>query len=122
MSSRDKRVPTDDDPTIEEEAPDLDLSKTDRIEQPTFVSASHDSSGIVEHDERGQARWKWVTEQDGPPSDADKTFDQLEALKNDRLALEESAKAEPAPHPKSGYDPYETKTKTNETKPPRKRS
>jgi hypothetical protein len=121
MSSRDKRLPTDDDPTVEEEAPDLDLSQTDRIERPTFVSARDDGPGAVEHDERGQARWKWATEHEGPSSDVEKTFDQLEALTNDRLALEDSPAAEPTPNPQSGYDPYETKTKTNAPQPPRKR-
>ena len=108
MNSRDVRVPTDDDPTVEEEAPDFDPSRTDQIEKPTFVSARGDSSGVVEHDERGQARWKWVTEDGAPSKDAEQTFDQLEALTNDRLAIEESPAAEQKPSPESGYNPYDT--------------
>jgi hypothetical protein len=108
MSSRDIRVLKDDDPTVEEEAPDFDPSSTDQIERPTFVAARETGPGTVEHDERGQARWKWATEHEGASSETEKTFDELEALTNDRLALEEPAGAERAPGPQSGYNPYDT--------------
>jgi hypothetical protein len=120
MSSRDIRVLEDDYPTVEEEAPDFDPSRTDQVERPTFVSARDDGPGAVEHDESGQARWTWATEQDGPSSEAEKTFDELEALTNDRLALEDSPAAEPAPSPQSGYNPYDTKS-PQPPQPPRKR-
>jgi len=117
MSSRDKRPPIDDDPTVEEEAPDFDpSSRTDQIERPTFVSVRDDTAGTVEHDERGQARWKWATEHEGPASETEKTFNQLEALTNDGLALEDSA-PEPAPGSRSGYNPYDTNT----TPPPKRK-
>ena len=98
---------TDDDPTVEEEAPDFDPSGTDELERPTFAAVRDDSAGSVEHDDRGQARWKWATEHQGPASETERTFDQLEALTNDKLALEESA-PEPTAGPQSGYNPYDT--------------
>jgi hypothetical protein len=52
MNPRDARPLTDDDPTVEEEAPDFDPTRTDQIEKPTFVSAREDSAGSGEHDER----------------------------------------------------------------------
>src|SRR5215471_19436655 len=107
MSSRDIRPPTDDDPTVEEEAPEFDPSRTDQLERPTFAAVRDDSAGTVEHDDRGQAVWKWATEHEGPATEAEKTFDHLEALTNDRLALEDPA-AKPAPGPRSGYNPYDT--------------
>jgi len=122
MNPRDVRVLTDDDPTVEEEAPDIEpLSRTDQIERPTFVSARDHGPGTVEHDERGQARWKWATEREGPSKEADRTFDQLEALANDRLSLEEPAAPEPAPIPQSGYNPYDTNSPPPKAppKPPR---
>lgn len=121
MSSRDVRVLTDDDPTVEEEAPDFDSSHTDQIERPTFVSTRDHGPGAIEHDERGQARWKWATEHEPPSSEAEKTFDHLEALSNDRLALEDApaAAAAPTPGPQPGYDPYDTNS-PRPSQPPRK--
>lgn len=116
MSSHDKRPLTDDDPTLEEEAPDFDPTRTDQIEEDAFVSTSHGSSGIIEHDERGQARWKWIPET-ASSTDADETLDELRALTNDRLALEDSPPAESAPTPQSGYNPYDTNSPTP-SKPP----
>ena len=122
MSSRDVRVLTDDDPTVEEEAPDFDPSRTDQIERPTFVSARDHGAGAVEHDERGHARWKWATEHEPPSSEAEKTFDHLEALSNDRLALEDApaAAAAATPGPQSGYNPYDADS-PRPSQPPRKR-
>jgi len=111
MSSQNKRPPTDDDPTIEEEVPDFDPTRTDQIEEDEFVSTRHDTTGVIEHDERGQARWKWIPETT-PAGDADGTFDELRALTNDRLTLEDSPSKESAPTPQSGYNPYDTNAPT----------
>jgi len=107
MSSHDKRPLTDDDPTVEEEVPDFDPTRTDQLDERAFASERHDTTGVIEHDERGQARWKWNPET-APATDADQTFDELRALTNDRLALEDAPAAEAAPRPQSGYNPYDT--------------
>ena len=116
-TSRGKKPLTDDDPTLEEEAPAFDPTRTDEIDLD-FVSASHASTGIIEHDERGQARWV-LTPQQEPASDADATFDELRALTNERLEIDDSAPVEKKKPPKVGYNPYDT----NDAKspPPRKR-
>ncbi|HEX5048944.1 MAG TPA: hypothetical protein VFX89_17660 [Gammaproteobacteria bacterium] len=110
MSSK-PRVITDDDPTIEEEAPEFDPTRTDsllRASDVSIVATSGDSVGAIEHDDRGEARWKWVTETAGALA-TEKTFDHLKSLSNDSLALEDapaSAEAE-KPSRKTGYNPYD---------------
>ena len=96
----------DDDPTVEEEAPEFDPTRTDEIELD-FVSARHASTGVIEHDDRGQARWV-LTPQHEPASDADATFDELRALTNERLEIDNSVPAEKKKNPKGGYNPYDT--------------
>lgn len=51
MSPREVRPLTDDDPTVEEEAPEFDLSRTDQIEKPKIVPASDDGGGTAKSDE-----------------------------------------------------------------------
>jgi hypothetical protein len=109
---RGKKPLTDDDPTLEEEAPAFDPTRTDEIELD-FVAARHASTGIIEHDDRGQARWV-LTPQQEPASDADATFDELRALTNERLEIDVEAPQEKKKHPKGGYNPYDT----NDPKPP----
>ncbi|MEO8465294.1 MAG: hypothetical protein ABI640_08125 [Gammaproteobacteria bacterium] len=111
MPPRDKRTPTDDASTGEEEALHFEPTRTDRIDAPELVSDF--VSGGVERDERGQARWIVV-----PSSrDPNKTFNQLKALDNDALVIEGAKPDEPKPNLKSGYNPYNT----GPTKPPVKR-
>ena len=78
----------DDNPTAEEEALEFDGTRTDQLDDTyrmRIVSASE--NGKVEHDERGQARWKWATEENSPaPSDTG-TFDLLKALDNKALKV-----------------------------------
>jgi hypothetical protein len=111
----------DDDPTSEEEALDYDPTRTDQLSDAYRVSAES-QTGVIEHDERGRARWKWRTEST-PTDNADKTFDQLRALDNDALALEQGDTPPPdPPKAKSGYDPYDTGVMPGPLKPrPRKR-
>jgi hypothetical protein len=114
---RGKKPLTDDDPTLEEEAPAFDPTRTDEIELD-FVSARHASTGIIEHDDRGQARWV-LTPQHEPASDADATFDELRALTNERLEIDDEAPQEKKKkRPQGGYNPYDT---TDPKPPPRKR-
>jgi hypothetical protein len=109
MSSK-SRVIADDDPTIEEEAPDFDPTRTDslRASDVSIVATSGESVGAIEHDDRGEARWKWITETAGALA-SEKTFDHLKSLSNDSLALEvATATAEPEkPSRKTGYNPYD---------------
>ena len=103
---RGKKPLTDDDPTLEEKAPDFDPTRTDEIELD-FVSARHASTGIIEHDDRGHARWV-LTPKHEPATDADQTFDELRALTNERLEIDDAAPAEKKRNPKGGYNPYDT--------------
>ena len=110
MSSK-SRVIADDDPTIEEEAPDFDPTRTDsllRASDVSIVAAGGDSVGAIEHDDRGEARWKWVTETAGALA-SEKTFDHLKSLSNELLALEDAPAPAEADKPsrKTGYNPYD---------------
>jgi hypothetical protein len=100
-----------DDPTVEEQALDLAATRTDVLDDAVtlgIVSASESSSGGIDHDARGHARWKWVTEST-PAGQTDDTFDHLKALDNDALAVDDEAQAPAAEPPsrKSGYNPYD---------------
>jgi hypothetical protein len=110
-----KKPLTDNDPTLEEEAPNFDPTRTDEIELD-FVSADHATTGIIEHDDRGQARWV-LTPRNAPASDADATFDELRALTNERLEIDDAVPAEQKRKPKVGYNPYDTDV----PQPPRKK-
>jgi hypothetical protein len=111
MSSRRKRDLPDDDPTAEEAAlgKDFDPADTDQLPDKFRVSLDYtaeSATGTVDHDDRGQARWKWNTEST-PAGDADQTFDLLKALNNDALSIEGTAPQAAKPPRKSGYDPYD---------------
>ena len=105
---RNSRLIDNDDPTGEEEAPDFDPTRTDRIDAPEVDPGT---TGIIERDDRGNAVWRVIM-----PTDMERTFDELRIFDNDKLAVEEP-KPEPAPTPMSGYNPYETVP----AKPPAKR-
>jgi hypothetical protein len=65
------------------------------------------STGTIEHDDRGDARWVWATEQQAQES-AEKTFDELKALDNEALTLlEQSDPSRAKPPPGGGYNPYD---------------
>jgi hypothetical protein len=71
------------------------------------------SSGAIEHDDRGDARWVWASEQQAQES-ADRTFDELKALDNEALTLvDQPDPSRPKPPPGGGYNPYDV------TAPPR---
>ena len=109
MTQRDSKAPPDEDRTSEEEAIDFDGTRTDQLSDDyrlSVVSASENSSGTVDHDDRGQARWKWVTEMGAPVDHSDDTFDHLKELENHALALDEPPVAKP--NGQFGYDPYDT--------------
>jgi len=97
----------DDDPTSEEEAPDFDGTSTDALDDTyRFRVVAASENGAIEHDERGQARWKWITETG--TFQVDETFDQVKALDNPELSLNDEAAPKPEPPTKAGYDPYAT--------------
>ncbi len=90
-----------------------------RTDQPAAsddaVTLTHErSGGAIEHDERGDARWVWASEQQAHES-VERTFDELKALDNEALRLlEQSDPSLPKPPPGGGYNPYDT------TAPPKK--
>jgi hypothetical protein len=98
----------DDDPTLEEEAPDFEsLAANGGREDLSIVASGGDSAGAIEHDERGEARWKWVTET-AAALETEKTFDHLEALSNASLSLVDApASTDSAKPRKTGYNPYD---------------
>lgn len=99
----------DDDPTGEEAALEFDGTRTDQLDDSyrvRVVSASE--NGKVEHDDRGQARWKWASETNSVPTDTG-TFDMLKSLDNDALDVSEEVPAIPTMIDKTdGYNPYDT--------------
>lgn len=105
-----QETPHDEDPTVEEEAIEFDGSQTDQLDdtyRSRLIASSETASGTVSFDDRGQPHWKWVTEL-APTGGASGTFDQLKALENPALSLEDDAPPAPEPLSKSGYDPYAT--------------
>ena len=105
-----QRPPHSEDPTREEDALEFDGTHTDQLVEThrfRLVASSEYLNGGVGFDDRGQAQWKWITEV-GSIDDSG-TFDQLRALENPELSLEEpEAPAAPEPSRKTGYDPYST--------------
>ncbi len=104
------RPPNDTDLTGEEQALELDGTHTDQLDdtyQFRLVADSENLTGGIGFDERGRAQWKWVT--DLGDIDDSGTFEQLKALENPALSLEEApAPRAPEPASKTGYDPYAT--------------
>jgi hypothetical protein len=104
--------PPDEVPTIEEQAPDFDGTQTIHLgeEYRAWLVAAHEqSSGNIDHDERGHARWKWNT-QERPIALSDKTFNLLKALDDKALAVRESPDTPTGSPPAkkgTGYDPYD---------------
>jgi hypothetical protein len=106
-----QRPPDDEDPTGEEELPEFDGTHTDQLDDTyrlRVVVSSESANGGVDFDDRGQAKWKWITELGPASSDATGTFDQIKALDNPALSLEGEKPPAPEPPRKTGYDPYAT--------------
>jgi hypothetical protein len=104
-----QRPPHREDPN-QEEGLEFDGTHTDQLVDTyrfRLVASSEYLNGGVGFDDRGQAQWKWITEV-GSIDDSG-TFDQLKALENPELSLEEP-EAPPAPEPsrETGYNPYAT--------------
>jgi hypothetical protein len=128
MSSRGKREIADEDPPGEDETLEVDPTRSDLLDDQHRVSLDYTgefATGTVDHDDRGQARWKWNTE-DTPSGDAERTFDLLKALNNDALRIEGSPEETPTDEPprQSGYNPYDVgggDKKTPKPNPPKPR-
>jgi len=106
-----QRPPDGEDPTSEEEALEFDGSHTDQLDDTyrfRVVASSESGNGAVGFDDRGQPQWKWITELGPTRSDATGTFDQLKALDNPALSLQDERPTAPEPSRKTGYDPYAT--------------
>jgi len=105
------RPSDDNDPTGEQEAPEIGGTHTEKLDdmyRPRVVTASEGGNGVVAFDDRGQAQWKWITELGATTADVSGTFDHLRALDNPTLALEDETPPEAEPTSKTGYDPYAT--------------
>ena len=84
------RPPNDTDLTGDE-ALELDGTHTDPLDDTyrfRLVASSENLPGGIGFDERGRAQWKWVTEIGG--IDDSGTFEQLKALENPALSLEDA--------------------------------
>lgn len=80
--------------------------KAARGDKPTLTNER--ATGTIEHDERGDARWVFPSEQQAHES-IEKTFDELKALDNETLTLlEQSAPSPGKAPPGGGYNPYNT--------------
>jgi hypothetical protein len=66
------------------------------------------SSGSIEHDERGDARWVFPSEKQA--RDTAETFDELKALDNDTLEVLELTESRAKTRPGGGYNPYDVST------------
>jgi hypothetical protein len=65
------------------------------------------SSGAIEHDDRGDARWVFSTEQQAHDL-AEDTFNELKALDNEALSLvDQPDPSRPKSPPGGGYNPYD---------------
>jgi hypothetical protein len=110
MNPRGKREIADEDPTSEEPTLDADPTRKDTLHDHSRVSLDYTgefATGSVDHDDRGQARWKWNTEST-PAGETERTFDLLKALNNDALSIEGSPDQKPTEPPRqSGYNPYD---------------
>ena len=116
-----QRPPNGDDPTSEEEALGFDGTPTDQRDDTyrfRVVTASEGGKGAIGFDDRGRAQWKWNTELGLTSNDASGTFNELKALENPALTLEESVTLAPSDPPrKVGYDPYATAVPEKSKKP-----
>jgi hypothetical protein len=123
MNPPGKRQISDNDPTGQEPALDGDPALTDQVDERFRVSLDYTgefATGTVDHDDRGQARWKWNTEST-PTGDTERTFDLLKALTNDALSIEGSAETKPEePKRQSGYNPYDVGGGADKRKPRKK--
>jgi len=110
MNRKGKPARADHDPPGKEEAPASDNTRTDARQDRYSVSLDYTgefASGVIDHDDRGQARWKWNSEST-PVGETERTFDLLKALNNDALTIEGSPQPDPAkPARQSGYNPYD---------------
>ena len=104
------RPPNDTNLTGEDGALELDGTHADPLDDTyrfRLVAGSENLTGGIGFDERGRAQWKWVTDLGG--IDDSGTFEQLKALENPALSLEEApAPTAPEPVSKTGYNPYAT--------------
>jgi hypothetical protein len=88
--------------------------RSDRRSRDKSVTLTNErSTGGVEHDERGDARWVWASEQQA--RDASETFDELKALDNDTLEILELADPVGKKPPGGGYNPYDVTTPKKRT-------
>ena len=74
------------------------------LDDSMIVATSH--RGHIDRDDRGDARWKWATEQEAPTDPNAKTFNFLDALEDLEIVEDRGPPAEPEVPKGSGYNPY----------------
>jgi hypothetical protein len=81
--------------------------RSDKAKREDVTLTNERSNGTIEHDDRGDARWVWASEQQAQEA-AERTFDELKALDNETLEiLEQPAPLSGRPPPGGGYNPYD---------------
>ena len=81
--------------------------RSDKATREDVTLTNERSSGTIEHDDRGDARWVWPSEKQAQQS-AERTFDELKALDNETLEiLELGDPSRTKPPPGGGYNPYD---------------
>jgi hypothetical protein len=100
--------------TMSQERRKGDRRRSDKTSDDQVTLTNERSKGVIEHDDRGDARWVWATEQQAHEL-AEDTFNELKALDNEALALvDQPDPSRPKPPPGGGYNPYDV------TAPPKK--
>ena len=82
---------------------------SDAVDRPHVVPASESAIGGIDHDERGQARWKWKADVSASADPNAETFNYLKAL-DTNLEIERSQRVRAfIEHSKeTGINPYNT--------------
>lgn len=78
--------------------------KQPAAEKPVLTNEQR--TGVVQHDDRGDARWVFPSERQAQEA-LDRTFDELKALENEALSLLEQAPSRSGSPPGGGYNPYD---------------
>lgn len=90
------------------------LDVADRQKDKPAVSGLDSTGRYIRFDDRGNAIWKWRTEEGKGVEDIDRTFSLLASLDNDALTIEDS---QLSPLEDTGTDPYNSAARKPRSKP-----